>query len=366
MRWGEKTTLVIPTRNRYPLLSRLLRFYSLFDLGLRILVLDSSDETEEPSRLSPWLGSPKVEVRRFPPDRLPIPKLAQGLRSVRTPYVFLCADDDFILPAAVDRCVAFLEENRDYTIAHGYYMLLPDAFEPGRRLECAPCYPYQKSQEASSPSRRLREHFGDYSGTTFYAVHRTPSLAAALEETQAKASDWGLTELLPSGLTIIDGKMKVLPIPYAARSSPAASGGGAVGSTPDQWYLPEKVAKVADSLARRLAAAEGISREEALRVSETSLRALIERELAATRSQRSSGRPARRVQGLVREVLKRAGMLQPARRLLGLVRGYDPGRPIEAIAAEYRTLLSAPSPFGGDVANMLRCLEHPSSRGTPD
>ena len=34
----------------------------------------------------------------------------------------MCADDDFLVPSAITKCVAFLENNKDYSSAQGHYV----------------------------------------------------------------------------------------------------------------------------------------------------------------------------------------------------------------------------------------------------
>ena len=44
-------------------------------------------------------------------------KVEVVLDKVKTPYLLMCADDDFIIPKSILQCVSFLEENKDYVIA---------------------------------------------------------------------------------------------------------------------------------------------------------------------------------------------------------------------------------------------------------
>ena len=102
---NEQLTVVLMTHERPAFLRRAARFYS--SLPCRILVLDSSNE-----------GQPGLAAQYENVDYQHVPqfgywgvraKLAHGVEQVRTPYMVLAADDDFILHDALRRSVAFLD-----------------------------------------------------------------------------------------------------------------------------------------------------------------------------------------------------------------------------------------------------------------
>jgi hypothetical protein len=67
----------------------------------------------------------------------------------------------------------------------------------------------------------LRDHFSDYS-TTYYSVHRTGQLRQNFLKRVASRTDLAFGELLPSGLSLIQGKAKKLDGLYMARQNFAA------------------------------------------------------------------------------------------------------------------------------------------------
>ena len=79
-------------------------------------------------------------------------------------------------------------------------------------------YENGKSAEEDSGLKRIISYLG---GITkyfpLYAVHTTDLLQKVWSETNKYVSDWGLSELFPSALSLAHGKMKVLPIFYASR-----------------------------------------------------------------------------------------------------------------------------------------------------
>ena len=43
---------------------------------------------------------------------------------VSTPYAAFVADDDFLVPSALEQCADFLDVNQDYSAAHGLGILV--------------------------------------------------------------------------------------------------------------------------------------------------------------------------------------------------------------------------------------------------
>jgi glycosyltransferase domain-containing protein len=106
-------TIVIPTHYRHHLLGRILDYYK--DCGIRILVADSSlDEFKEKD---------KFECEYFHyPDVPYVKKMIDIVRKIKTPYFVFCADDDFILVSSILKCVKFLNDSPEYSVAEGNYV----------------------------------------------------------------------------------------------------------------------------------------------------------------------------------------------------------------------------------------------------
>src|SRR3989338_8022402 len=104
----EKLSIVIPTKNRNLFLGKLLKYHAQNGFGGTILIGDASDEPE--------LGKNKETINFFE-KRLhivherhdPSVSLIEGanrlLESATTPFTVLSGDDDFLVPAALSRCV---------------------------------------------------------------------------------------------------------------------------------------------------------------------------------------------------------------------------------------------------------------------
>ena len=115
----ENLTIVVITYERYDYLKRLLNFYLSYTSHAKILVLDSSSFNPEDEELFKILSNKKVSWKRFSPETFFLRKIADGSNYIDTEFSVLSADDDFLIPTALEECRQFLKENLDYSSAQG-------------------------------------------------------------------------------------------------------------------------------------------------------------------------------------------------------------------------------------------------------
>lgn len=206
----SKVTIVIPTFNRHRQLERLLEYYSNYNYP--IIIGDSSATT------FPNVNKYKrVKYLHFPSYPY-AKKLPLIYKKVKTKYVFFCADDDFVIPDAIEKCVDFLEKNRDYSSAHGHYVFFEDKGK--NNISAYPFYLYAVNIDINSntPSQRVEQLLSNYM-QLLYAVCRTSAVKEVfrqLEKNPGIKND-SLVELLQAIILCIIGKSKTLPIFYCAR-----------------------------------------------------------------------------------------------------------------------------------------------------
>ena len=220
----DKITILVNVHNRQQHLSRQLDYiHAHYE---RILVLDSSD-TE-------YAGKddyPNVEYHYYPGWEY-VDKLADIIKKVKTPYVHLCADDDFYVPEAVYSCVAFMEKHADYASAHGHYR----AFHwDGKHFDVSPLYTHyiDRDIENEDVAIRLEEVFASYI-QLLYGVHRIENLRDCFcLASERKVTNHRLVELLVTAVAIVNGKHKVLPLLYGMRETLYNSAGTFVPTIED-------------------------------------------------------------------------------------------------------------------------------------
>ena len=136
---------------------------------------------------------------------------------IPTPYAAFVADDDYVVPSALYQCAAFLEENPEYSAAHGLGLLfsvLGDA--PNGQIKDAG-YFRQPILEGETASARIAGLFQNYA-VTLFSVKRS-STWQNLYEDSASIADWRRFggELLQCGRTAIAGKIKQLDCLHLVR-----------------------------------------------------------------------------------------------------------------------------------------------------
>lgn len=215
-------TLLIPTINRSDFLIRQLNYYR--DVGFQgcICIGDSSDtvHTERTKRaLKAFQGSLNVIYREYP-HLNDAACLQQLLDFVVTPYAAFVADDDFLVPTALEQCALFLDKHCDYSAAHGMALAI-SLKSSGAYGQVAWARPYELPViEAESAAQRILAHLNNYA-VTLFSVHRIGSWREMYRDISLLADKTFASELLPCCLSVIKGKVKELDCLYLVRQDHA-------------------------------------------------------------------------------------------------------------------------------------------------
>jgi len=173
-----------------------------------------------------------IRHEQYSPDTYIPSKIAQALGTVDSEYSVVCPDDDFIVPQAVEECVRFLKSNPDYEVAHGHSMrvcavelirhgrtrlLTFSPVEPSTpRSKLWSCELSQHTIDDPDPGSRLQEHLFNYAAT-MYSVHRRSNLKRNMQLAANLTKDYWFGELLPSCLSMVQGKLKCLETLFQVR-----------------------------------------------------------------------------------------------------------------------------------------------------
>jgi len=261
----DNITLVVPTYKRYPFLKRLLKFYDSFDIPIKILILDSTPHETSDREFNQLVSNNNIIWKKFSSDITYWARIAKGIEFVETDYVTLCADDDFIMPAAIIKCIEFLENNSDYSSAHGLYFSHQNAEQSKTKgFYIGPLYRKARSANQNlSRDRVLAYLSGEIGSYPLYAVQRTETFSLIWSETNQFVSDWNLHEVFSCCLSFIYGKMKILPIFYASREPNIF-----VQNDYEMFlrtFSNDKVEKAVEGVTKHLKFFEGMSHEETKR-----------------------------------------------------------------------------------------------------
>ena len=278
-----KCTIIIPTYNRPKYLRRILSYYNGFEENYNIIVADSSSNENKKLNKKSVLIFSNLEIQyidKYPSKIEPSHKITDALNYINTKYSVLCADDDFIIPNGINKSADFLENNQDFSCAHGHYIsfnLKTDKIGE-KNLYWQPIYPY-KSILFTNAKERLFFHFSSYH-PTLYAVHRTDLLKKIFKETIEFADDDRFGELLPSMLDLIYGKIKKLDIFYSAREMIIDSAGRTSKNfndfTKDGTYV-KKYIKFKTCLAKHLSKKSQLSIDESKKVIDEAMSAYLKK-----------------------------------------------------------------------------------------
>ena len=212
---NAKCTILIPTFNRPDYVHRILDYYNKNQISYEIIVGDSS--TEENKFINKKIIDlyPSLKIKYF--DNFSqsvnlIIKISNLLNLIKTQYCVICADDDFIIPSAIEEAIYFLENHRDYVAAAGLYTSFKTEIIANnkKKIQWSMIY-LTKSNNSRSLISRLVFNFANYT-PTFYHVHQTNVLRFAFNKTLECVDDIRFTELLTSMLTVMHGKIKHLNI----------------------------------------------------------------------------------------------------------------------------------------------------------
>lgn len=168
----SRLTIVIPTFRRPQKARRALEFWA--GSGFDVLMLDGSESpmampaTAQADPCITYLHMPVPLAQRF----------GHAADQVRTPYVTLCGDDEFLLSSALEASLRFLDTSADHVACGGQAL----AFDRGALggLRAFPRYPRFRGLDIAggAPGDRALRHFATYSPAAIYAVCRADAWGA--------------------------------------------------------------------------------------------------------------------------------------------------------------------------------------------
>lgn len=216
-------SIIIPTMNRPKLLLRLIHYYGLLEFRGKILIGDSSNAEifqKTASALENYKGCLDI-CHRHLPGRSVATAVMDMNEYLRTPYVCLAPDDDFIIPQTIAKCIQFLDSYPDYIAAHGVGAFITNSSGDSEIIDNAGYY-RQTIIDDVTASTRLRNHLKNYS-VNLFSVHRSEIWRKMFISTPTP-SEWPqccdksfADELLPCCLSVVYGKIKQIDGLYLIR-----------------------------------------------------------------------------------------------------------------------------------------------------
>jgi glycosyltransferase domain-containing protein len=356
-------TIVVPTCNRYRFLARLLRYYRACGAPVRMHILDSSPNAAPDSAVARLIDTPAITYTTYDTKMGPLPKLHEGLKRVTTPYAVLWADDDLMVPRSLMAAAQFLEQHRDFSVAHGVGGLF--TAEPSQHgmvtLDIGPFI--QRSLLDDTGAARL-VGYRTKGCSVFYSVQRTRNLQRNLEQCARHGFGyfWGETAL--AWLSIIQGKAHTLDRLYIMRQLHDGRGDGwnAEGRRHDpfDWVtgtgFPERCDAFLRCVASALVEQDGIGFSRAHDLAKEMLWFALARALTED-WRRRYGKPSKRLLVRMREAARR---IPGVRTAWCAARDVMPGR---NGAISLAALRRRSSPYHPDFAPIYQAIMEENGQG---
>lgn len=346
-----KTTIIIPTYNRSNCLKRILNYYDSFPEkkdDFEFIVADSSsNENKKINReiVSSLKNFEVLYLSDYLENINPWYKFANAINYAKSEFCLICADDDFVVPKSAIFCADFLENNPNFTAAHGQYILFHLGEKKGgeRKIYWTSEYALE-SMTNSKAEIRLKEHLSKYVLATFSAVHRTSFLKMALKETTKWAPDNRFGELLPSMLAPIYGKLKCFDMPYAVQEININSTGTITKTLEDfikEGSYGDKYANFRKCLSNHLGKNSELSQEDSEKIIDEAMTAYLKKNYSV-----NSGF------SLVRQTKNIVKLLSPA--VYGKIKSIYTRRKFSKPKNDISVLINSPSFEYYDVFKKIR------------
>jgi glycosyltransferase domain-containing protein len=218
-------TVLVFLKDRSDFTKRLCQYLSLIQYPYTVLFSDGSicDENEY---FFKNIKNKNLDFnfiyKRYPKDislEVFYKKCYESISEIKTPYVMLADNDDFLFPDGQKICVAFLRDNRDYVGCNGRVsgiLLSPEPEKPyGDHIQYLSYYcnvmdaPMAVDQEHACA--RIKSHLNNFY-SIFYSVFKTESMVNTFNKIlEFNFSELGIFELFFSQMQLAQGKIKTIP-----------------------------------------------------------------------------------------------------------------------------------------------------------
>lgn len=170
----SKLSIIIPTYNRPFFALRNMEFWS--GTSVSVFILDGSSNAISFNLINKY----EENIHYFHISKSFEERLHFGINQVKTDYVMLCGDDEFMIKSGLNSCIEFLENNKDYTSCTGRCV----GFNPLNNI--IHLFPVKErhrfhSVNQNSVAARINYHIENFNVTTIYGVHRIESFKFCTE-----------------------------------------------------------------------------------------------------------------------------------------------------------------------------------------
>lgn len=216
----KKVAIIISTKNRSNFLVELLKYYNEIECRHTVYIGDASN----PKHVEIVLSAIKSLSNKINVVHKQYPEFCRGARDigvtvkkllevVEEEYVVYSGDDDFYIPRSLDKCVDFLETNRDYSSVHGFGNFVKYDENIGKSIIGGRYY--LNEYQGASGAERLKM-FINKSSNLLMSIHRKESFMRACRNMELLTATLFI-ELMPGSMSTVLGNSKRLNELYLIR-----------------------------------------------------------------------------------------------------------------------------------------------------
>jgi glycosyltransferase domain-containing protein len=209
-------TLIVTVRYRQCTLPRILEYYKNFPGS--VIIADSSPEPYEMAYDYPYAEY------YFSPNTSWMEMMVQTLKKVKTKYVVVICDDDFLLIPSIDPQIKFLEDNPNYSLLMGQEVALFDNYLGYETLEYIFASKYWKSNSQYKKDR-FNTHW-TYFTSRVHGITRT-DLQLNIHEAMIRYPHLHALRFFDkifSLMAAVEGDIGVIPVCSLVRSQETLTG----------------------------------------------------------------------------------------------------------------------------------------------
>jgi glycosyltransferase domain-containing protein len=210
-----QVTLLLPTiASRMEFLRSTLAHLEVAMPGVRIVISDHTEDGDQEAvrRVVTQYPRLQVDIVHHPAAMHFLKRLSDCAKVARTPFVVVHADDDYMLPAALDESIEFLQSHQDYVCCQGrtfFLKLRAPRF-------CAPKIHGVMTRAEGNAAERIVHQCGSFT-PTLYALTRREAFIEANETTLRYTTNVVFWQYLSSCLLLAKGKSQALDSLYYLR-----------------------------------------------------------------------------------------------------------------------------------------------------
>jgi glycosyltransferase domain-containing protein len=214
-RFADRLSIIVPSvADRARFFDTALGHFATCAVRWPIVVSDHS-ATEQASVLAGVAARhPGLDLRmlRHPPAMHFLERLAACAEAAQTDYVVLHADDDFMIPAAMESCIAFLDANPDFAACMGRMAWFRAAALDKTQVNTID----GRTRAEEDAAERLINHVANFN-PTLYAIHRREVFVESCVRTLDFTRNVIFWQYLQSCIAVLRGKLKTLDGLYYLR-----------------------------------------------------------------------------------------------------------------------------------------------------